>query len=52
MEKHIDTAQVVCSNIDFLTIEAVPNGILPKHLSAFNSSEPEPQAGGLLPCLI
>ena len=35
VEKHIDAAQVVSSNIDFLSIETISNCITPQHLFCF-----------------
>ena len=45
VQEHIDAAQVVRCDVDFLPKEAVAHGTRPSTFSAFSSSEPEPQAG-------
>ncbi len=46
VQEHIDTAQVVGRQVDFLTEEAPCRTFsLPRIFAAFSSREPEPQAG-------
>jgi hypothetical protein len=46
MEKHIDSAQVVGGNIDFLPVKSVPHGISAQHLFRFQQQRPG-TAGGV-----
>ena len=42
MQEHIDAAQVVRRDIDFLPIEAITNGVLPQHLFSFQKERSAP----------
>ena len=42
MQEHIDAAQVVRRDIDFLPIEAITNGVLPQHLFGFQKERSAP----------
>lgn len=42
MEKHIDTAQIVSSNIDFLSVEAIADGISAQYFFCFQKKNPWP----------
>jgi len=35
MQEHVDAAQVVCGDIDFLTEEAIADGVVSQHFFCF-----------------
>ncbi len=45
VQEHIDTAQVVGRQVDFLTEEALPDILFAQNLSRLQQQGPEPQAG-------
>lgn len=42
MQEHIDAAQIVRRDIDFLPVEAITNGVLPQHLFGFQKERSAP----------
>lgn len=42
MQEHIDAAEIVRRDIDFLPVEAITNSVLPQHLFGFQKERSAP----------